>query len=188
MLDNRQNTIEQAQSKNPGYETDKAQTAKKIHSKSAESSQRYFLVCWHYPAGSMSRSGVRPSVCLSVCLSQHSAAARRCGRFAAVGPAGRRYRSIAAAGQQHPRRSTAHSRQCGQWHVVSWRRKICFSRFRCGRWHLRCNRTAVHWRRCKAFLPVTFRAASENDSRVSTGKISEHRRQSFDAHRLSQQY
>jgi len=33
----------------------------------------------------------RPSVCLS-----HSAAARRCCVFAAVGPAGRRYQSIAA--------------------------------------------------------------------------------------------
>ena len=38
----------------------------------------------------------RPSVCLSVCPSRHSATGRRCGGFAAVDPAGRRYRSIAA--------------------------------------------------------------------------------------------
>ena len=37
-----------------------------------------------------------PSVCLSVCLSHRSTAARRCCGFAAVGPAARRYRSIAA--------------------------------------------------------------------------------------------
>ena len=35
-------------------------------------------------------------VCLSVCLSQLSIAAAACGGFAAVGPAGGRYRSIAA--------------------------------------------------------------------------------------------
>ena len=35
-------------------------------------------------AGSMKLSGVR----LSVCLSHHSGATRRCGRFAAVGPGG----------------------------------------------------------------------------------------------------
>ena len=38
----------------------------------------------------------RPSVCLSVCPFHHSAAARRCGGFAVVGPAARRYRSIVA--------------------------------------------------------------------------------------------
>ena len=38
----------------------------------------------------------RPSVCLSVCLSHHSAAACSCGGFSAVGPAAWRYRSIAA--------------------------------------------------------------------------------------------
>ena len=36
-------------------------------------------------------------VCLSVCLPHLSNAACRCGGFAAVGPAGKRYRSIAAA-------------------------------------------------------------------------------------------
>ena len=45
-------------------------------------------------------------VCLSVRLS-HSAAAIVCGGFAAVGPAGRRYRSIAAAA----------ACECGQCHV-----------------------------------------------------------------------
>ena len=46
----------------------------------------------------MKRYGVRPSVCLS-----HSPAAAACGGFAAVGPAGRRYRSITArpARNQH---------------------------------------------------------------------------------------
>ena len=46
-------------------------------------------------AGYMQLSGVRPSVCLSVCLSHLTAARCSCG-FAAVGPAARRYRSIAA--------------------------------------------------------------------------------------------
>jgi len=54
------------------------------------------------------RPSVRLSVCLSVCLS-NPAAARRCYEFAAVGPAGRRYRSIAAAA----------AGDCGQCHVVS---------------------------------------------------------------------
>ena len=39
---------------------------------------------------------VRLFVCLSVCPSVPSGRARRCGGFAAVGPVGRRYRSIAA--------------------------------------------------------------------------------------------
>ena len=43
----------------------------------------------------MQLSGVRPSVRPSVCLS-HPAVAHRCCGFAAVGPAARRYRSIAA--------------------------------------------------------------------------------------------
>ena len=38
----------------------------------------------------------RPSVCLSVHPFRHSVAASRCGGFAAVGPAARRYRLIAA--------------------------------------------------------------------------------------------
>jgi len=40
------------------------------------------------------RMSVRPLVCPSVCLF-HSPATAVCGGFAAVGPAGRRYRSIA---------------------------------------------------------------------------------------------
>jgi len=59
------------------------------------------IVC---EAESIQLSGVRLSVCLS-----HPAAARRCCRFAAVGPAGRRYRSIGAAA----------AGKCGQCHVVS---------------------------------------------------------------------
>jgi len=51
------------------------------------------------------------SVRLSVCMS-HLAAARLCCRFAAVGPAGKRYRLIAAAA----------ACGCGQCHVVSVRR------------------------------------------------------------------
>jgi len=65
---------------------------------------------------------VRPSVCPSVCLCRHSPAALRCCRFAAVCPASRRYRSIAA--RRWARSSTAHGSKCGQWHVVSWRRKL----------------------------------------------------------------
>ena len=42
------------------------------------------------------RPSVRLSVCLSVRVWRHTASARRCGGFAAVGPAASRYRSIAA--------------------------------------------------------------------------------------------
>jgi len=52
-----------------------------------------------------------PSVCLSVCLSRRSTAAAACDGFAAVGPAGRRYQSIAAR--------PALSSNCEQCHVVS---------------------------------------------------------------------
>ena len=62
--------------------------------------------------GSMKLSGV----CPSLCLSHHSANARRCGGFAAVRPAVRRYRSIAAR--------PALSSKCEQCHVVSWRRTL----------------------------------------------------------------
>ena len=58
----------------------------------------------------MKRYGVRR---LSVCLSRSSAAAA-CGGFAVVGPAGRRYQSIAAAAAS----------SCGQCHVVSVRRQL----------------------------------------------------------------
>ena len=80
----------------------------------------------------------RPSVCPS-CLSR-SPAARRCCRFAAVGPAGRRYRLIAAAAELHS--STAHSStgcvgECGQCHVLSWPEKLntdVFPRQSCNGW------------------------------------------------------
>jgi len=64
------------------------------------------------------RASIRPSVCPRVRLfvSYHSAAARPCGGFAALGTTGRRYRSIAA----WPARSS----NCKQCHVVSWRRKL----------------------------------------------------------------
>jgi len=52
----------------------------------------------------------------SVCLSHQSTAAAACGEFAAVGPAGGRYRSIAAR--------PALSSKCDQCHVVSWRTKL----------------------------------------------------------------
>jgi len=61
----------------------------------------------------MQLPSVRPSVCPFV---PSLAAARRCGGFAAVGPAARRYRSIvAAAAPQHG----AQQPECGQCHVVS---------------------------------------------------------------------
>ena len=59
-----------------------------------------------------------PSVCLSVPARAHS-----CCRFAAVCPAGRRYRSIAA----RPALSSSGVRrpcECGQCHVVSVARKL----------------------------------------------------------------
>ena len=64
-----------------------------------------------------------PSVCPSGCPSigrAHSSksAAAGCSGFAAVGPAGRRYRSTAA------RRAAAAAGKCGQCHVVSVRRKL----------------------------------------------------------------
>jgi len=48
-----------------------------------------------------------------------SDAAAACGGFAAVGPAGRRYRSIAAAGAIHMHSSTAVSTKCEQYHVAA---------------------------------------------------------------------
>ena len=68
--------------------------------------------CWHCPHSMWSRVYVTVR-CLSVCLS-HSPAAATCGEFAAVGPAWKRYRSIAArpAPQQHAfaaRRSAANA-------------------------------------------------------------------------------
>jgi len=67
---------------------------------------------------------VRPSVRLTVCLSRLSTAAAACGGFAAVGPAGRRYRSIAARPtppQQRRRSSTAVSSKGEQCHAVGGR-------------------------------------------------------------------
>ena len=62
-------------------------------------------------AGSLKRSRVRPSVCLS----RRSIAAAEWGGFAAESPEGRRFRSITGAGaQQQRRRSTALSSKCGQ--------------------------------------------------------------------------
>ena len=68
MLDNRQNTIEQAQSKNPGYETDKAQTAKKSTANPQKVHNDIFLFVDTTQQGLChGRASVRPSVCLSVC-------------------------------------------------------------------------------------------------------------------------
>ena len=61
-----------------------------------------------HEAGCMKVSGVCLSVCLSYLRPPHASA----GGFAAVGPAGRRYRSIAAR--------PALSSKCKQCHVVSW--------------------------------------------------------------------
>jgi len=68
------------------------------------SSPLHYWHCRHtMRRGSMQLSGVRPSVCPSTGPQQQT----RCCRFAAVGPAGRRYRLIAAAaacgGGNHPR-------------------------------------------------------------------------------------
>jgi len=59
------------------------------------------IVC---AAGSMKL----PSVRLSVRLSHYSAAARRCGGFAAVGPAARRYRPTAAQPALSSKREQCH--------------------------------------------------------------------------------
>jgi len=53
----------------------------------------------------MKRHGVRPSVRLSVLFARAAA----CGGFAAVGPAGGRYRSIAARPAPQQRRANAGS-------------------------------------------------------------------------------
>ena len=60
---------------------------------------------WHCPHSMRSRiyeTVRRPSVCLS-----HSPAAAACAGFAAVGPAGRRYRSIAARPAPQPQHGAA---------------------------------------------------------------------------------
>ena len=83
------------------------------------------LNCWqcHCPRRMRSRvyasarcPSVRPSVLLCVRHLSHPAAARRYCRFAAAGPAGRRYRSIAA--RRDVRRAAG---ECGQCRVVSVR-------------------------------------------------------------------
>jgi len=66
----------------------------------------------------MKRYGVRLSVCPSVRLSPAAAA---CGGFAAVGPAGWRYRSIAAHGC-----IAARSSKCGLCHFSTARRTLCY--------------------------------------------------------------
>jgi len=75
---------------------------------------------------SMQRSGVRPSVDLSVCLSRRSTAAAACGRFASERPTANSYRSVAAgAAYRWMSRASAPapSSTCGQRHVESrgWR-------------------------------------------------------------------
>ena len=57
---------------------------------------------------------IRPSVCPSMGLQQQT----RCCRFAAVCPAGRRYRSMIAAA------AACAAGECGQCHVVSVRRQL----------------------------------------------------------------
>jgi len=72
-------------------------------------------VCLVCGARYMQRSGVRPSVCpsvrLSVCLSHRSTAAVACCGFAAGLPAGRRYRSTAAA-RRRSCKCHVYSRRC----------------------------------------------------------------------------
>ena len=64
---------------------------------------------------------------VSVCQSCLSATACRCSGFAAEVRAARRARCTAAVARHHnstAHSSTAYSSRCGQWHVVSWRRKL----------------------------------------------------------------
>ena len=61
------------------------------------------------------------STCLSVCLS-HLLTPACCGGFAAVGPVGRRYRSVVVA--TGCRSSTAFSSKREQCNVVCWHRKL----------------------------------------------------------------
>ena len=71
-------------------------------------------------AGSIKRSGVRPSVCPSVSLSHQSNAVAACGGFAVERRTRKRYRSTAPVARQQQRRSTALSSKCGdQCHVDS---------------------------------------------------------------------
>ena len=78
------------------------------------------------------RAGFMKLVCLSVCLSRHSPAARRYGGFAAERPAGMRYRSTAATAKRPAAAASQHSAQqptalgskCVQCHVDSRRRKL----------------------------------------------------------------
>ena len=76
-----------------------------------------YLHCQHSRRNRVYETVRCPSVCPSVCLSQHGPRPQqqtRCCRLAAVDPAGRRYRSIAAAA----------AAECGQCHVVSVRRLL----------------------------------------------------------------
>jgi len=68
-------------------------------------------------AGSIKRSGVRPSVCPSVSLFHQSNAAAACGGFAAERRMRKRYRSTAPGARQQERRGT--QQQMGQCHVDS---------------------------------------------------------------------
>ena len=63
-----------------------------------------------------------PSVRPSVCLSHLSAAARRCGGFAAAGPADSRYRSIASGAAAARRTAANASSDALSADVGSWTR------------------------------------------------------------------
>jgi len=75
---------------------------------------------WHCPYSIQSRVYVTVR-CLSVCLPQLFTTAAVCSRFAAVGPMGRRFQSIAA---QLAPRSMVLSSKSDQYHVFSCHRRL----------------------------------------------------------------
>ena len=101
----------------------------------------------------------------SVCLSRHSAAAPRCGGFAAVGPAGGRYRSIAAA--RPARRSN-----CEQCRVVSGRRQLNADLFWYGwSWLALFCCTTREWRHSWCQRSVSnFNSCSVNEINLTRGR------------------
>jgi len=95
-----------------------------------------FSFCRHYLHSMWSWVSVTVGR-LSVRLS-HLVTTRHCYRFAAVGPAARRYRSIDAQLVV----SSCCGSKCWEYHIVSWCGKLTADSFHCC-CGLRCKRTAI---------------------------------------------
>ena len=102
------------------------------------------------------RPSVRLCVCPSVSWPPHAAAAGLLLWARRPGDIDRLLHGRRAGGQQQPRRSTAHSSECGQYHVVSICRKlntelVCHSRARvCDSVRIVCGRVRPSVLSCAA--------------------------------------